>query len=153
MRPVLRCFRLRNLSGYSLIELLIVVALVGLLAAMAIPSYRDLLARSQIRSVATEVASELRRARQLAMARRERLRVRVDVAQQTLTLVAVDQGVALDLYRYGGKGVLLAEPSAGPDILFHPSGRTATATTIQIRHVRGLQTKLTVSLTGKVTMS
>jgi len=139
--------------GHSLLELLIALGIVAMLAAIAGPSYRDLLARSQLRSVATEIASELRMARQLAMARRERLRVRIDRQQQTLSVESADAANVLDVYRYGDKGILLAEPTAGPDLLFHPSGRSATATTIDISHIRGLRMKLTVTLTGRVTLS
>ena len=38
--------RLNHLPGFSLIELLVVLALVGILATVAWPSYRDVIARS-----------------------------------------------------------------------------------------------------------
>ena len=37
----------RNQTGFTLIELMMVVAIIGLLAAIAIPSYRSYIARSQ----------------------------------------------------------------------------------------------------------
>jgi type IV fimbrial biogenesis protein FimT len=140
-------------SGRSLTELLIVLAITGVMAAMASPTYQMLVARAQARSVAGEVASTLRMARQLAMARRERLLVRFDLAEGTVTLQRADVEGVLDVYRYGEKGVAIEEPTAGPDILFHSSGRSASATTIRIQDRQGRRTTVTVSLTGRVVIS
>lgn len=145
---------LRKLDrGVSLTELLTVLAIMAILAVMAGPSYRATIGRAQARSVASEVALELRMARQLAMARRERLLVRFDRSLQTITFKRAESGDVLDVYRYANRGAVIEEPSGGPDVLFHPSGRSATATTIMILDGQGKKTSLTVSLTGRVTIS
>jgi type IV fimbrial biogenesis protein FimT len=140
-------------QGKSLAEVLIVLAVIGLMAGLVGPSFVGMTARIEARSVAAEIASELRLARQLAMARRERLRVVFDGTSRTITLQRADAEGILDVYRYADKGFMVDEPSAGSDILFHPTGRSATATTIVIRDKQGRVTKLTLSLTGRVAIS
>lgn len=144
---------LRQEQGWSLTELLIVLAIMGIVAALAGPSYQILAARSQARSATVEIASELRFARQMAMARRERLRVIFDREGRTITLRRADAEGILHVYRYVDKGVVVEEPTAGPELLFQPNGRSVTPTTIRVRDSRGRVTTFTVSITGRVSVS
>lgn len=140
-------------QGWSLTELLIVVVISGIMCVLAWPSYQTLAARVQARSVVVEIASQLRLARQLAMARRERLRVVFDQESCTITLRRADAEGILHVYQYAGKGVVVEEPTAGPELLFHPSGRSVSPTTIRVRDSQGRETTFTMSITGRVSIS
>jgi type IV fimbrial biogenesis protein FimT len=139
-------------EGKTLTELMVVVAIIGMVATMALPNYSLLNSRTQIRCTTEEIASELRLARQLAMTYRDRVRIIVDQEQQALTTQFVNSATTHHIYRYGGKGIVLEEPSAGPEILFHPSGRSASATTIELHSLEGQTQQLTVSITGRVSL-
>jgi type IV fimbrial biogenesis protein FimT len=139
-------------EGKTLMELMVVVAIIGIVATMALPNYSVLNSRTQVRCTTEEIASELRLARQLAMTYRDRVRIIVDREQQALTTQFVNTASTHHTYHYGGKGIVIEEPSAGLEILFHPSGRSASATTIELHSLEGQTQQLTVSLMGRVSL-
>ena len=142
-----------GLQGKSLAELVIVAAILGVVAAMAVPAYKSFHIGLQGRTAAAEIASTLRMARYLAMARRERLLIRFDLSEHTMTLRQADAGGVLNVYGYAEKGIVIEEPTAGPDLFFHPSGRSASASTIVIHDRDHRRTTVTISLTGRVVIS
>lgn len=139
-------------EGKTLMELMVVVAIIGMVATMAFPNYSVLNSRTQVRCTTEEIASELRLARQLAMTYRDRVRIIVDPEKQALTTQFVNSATTHHMYHYGGKGIVIEEPSAGPEILFHPSGRSASATTIELHSLEGQTQQLTVSIMGRVSL-
>jgi type IV fimbrial biogenesis protein FimT len=139
-------------DGKTMMEIMLVVAIIGMLTGMAGPHFLPLQSRTELQCVAEEIASELRLARQLAITSRERVRVVFDQERRFLSAESMSQARPPRVYRYEAKSVEIAEPTAGPEILFHPSGRSATATTIEVRNHVGHVRKLTVSLTGRVSI-
>ncbi|HEX6726300.1 MAG TPA: GspH/FimT family pseudopilin [Nitrospira sp.] len=141
-----------NQEGKTLMELMVVVGIIGMVSIMAVPHFLALHSRTQVRATTEEIASELRLAKQLALTAHDRVRIVIDMEQQVLTTQFVNTATTHHAYHYGGKGIVIDEPTAGTEILFHPSGRSATATTIQLRSKEGQIQKLTVSITGRVSI-
>jgi len=51
--------RLKNKSGFSLIEMMVVVALIGLMAAIAVPSFRGLIQKGRLKAAGREITMDL----------------------------------------------------------------------------------------------
>ncbi len=140
--------------GGSLVELCVVLGLIGTLCAMALPGWGALAARHHGRAVVREMASELRMARQLAMARHERVRVVINADQSSLRTECIDcGGLVLRWYYFAQRGTTIQSMTNRGEIIFQPSGRSATATTIVLAGPRQESPTVTVSLTGRVTTS
>ncbi len=143
----------RDQRGASLTELMMVLGLMGLLGAMAGESVVAAAGRQQNRAAVAEVAAELRAARQLAIVRREPLRVRVGSGLPVLIIEPADApGPIVRRYDYGQKGVELEGSVRTKGILFYPSGRTATPSSVTIRNAKQEEWRITVSLLGRVSV-
>lgn len=62
--------------GFTMIELLITVVILAVLAAIAVPSMREFIARQRVESIAKELATDLRYLRTQAIQRRRDVQIR-----------------------------------------------------------------------------
>ncbi len=58
---------MKNTQGFSLIELMVTIAIAAVLSAIAIPNYKTLMANSRASTYANQLMSDLRYARSIAM--------------------------------------------------------------------------------------
>ena len=143
-----------NQHGGSLIEIVGVMAIVTVMATICGPSWAGLAARQQGWSTAREIAGELRLARQMAMSGHMRVRAGIDVQGMTLRITIADDSMhPLRVYEWGSKSITIESMSNGSQISFYPSGRSATANTIVLRDRQYNKRVITISITGKVTLS
>ena len=140
-----------NEQGKSLIEIVMVMALVVTMTALTGAGLMAATAKQQGRVVATELANELRAARYLAIMRRERLRIVFEPERATMRVeTAETPGRLIREYDFSAQGVTVERLSNGVDIVFHPSGRAASPTTITLKNRQQERWQLTISLVGRV---
>ena len=123
-----------NQRGTSLIELLAVAAILAILAALGGPPWLALAARQEAWTVTREVAGD-----------ENQMAVRTELADGPVS--------SLRTYEFAGKRTTVESLSNGNHIIFHPNGRSATANTIVLRDRQYNKRTITISITGKVTVS
>jgi type IV fimbrial biogenesis protein FimT len=65
----------REVAGFTLVELMITVAVLAIVLAIAVPSFRDMINRNQLVSAANEVSATLNLARMEAIRRNRRVEI------------------------------------------------------------------------------
>jgi type IV fimbrial biogenesis protein FimT len=139
-------------QGHTLIELIVVLGTVGLSAVLGAEALLSVMPRSERQAAIAELSVEVRRAHQLAITRRDRIRIVFDHALQVMRIERADEPrVLIRQYDYSRRNVASIQISKASSIVFYPSGRSATPATIRLITRHGEVAQITVSITGKVT--
>jgi type II secretion system protein H len=158
--------KLRNERGFTMIEILVATVIVGLVAAMVVPSFDSAIKKIYWRDTATDILSTLRSARSHAIAKQSQCGVVWDPSTNRFT-VFVDKvnkpSFSFDL----GDSILLVDSIeansasfytsfTGNTLFFFPNGRASQSGTIGgSSYSEGLYQSMSLSVlaaTGRVTI-
>ncbi len=144
-------------SGFTLIELILCLAITVILTLLAVPNFKALSAQFRLEGAVQKMISDLRLARQLANTKRIPVLVRLDPGQERYTLEKQEGSLSSIIFTVDFKnpkeklqGIDLVGSTKGNRLVFSPHGTTNTWTTITLRDSIGKEKKITLIGTGRV---
>lgn len=154
--------------GFTLFELLIVVAMIGTLAAIGLPVLTESTNRNAVWTTSEQIGSQIRQARLKAITRNQSYQIRFNcpAAGQYRVLVVdgnindadrcsqyktLDTGVYVVPRNVGYSGTATLQVNGRGQ--YSIVGAGALPLTISVRHVVGHQRNFTVSITGQITFA
>lgn len=137
--------------GFALIEILAVLAIIGMLAAIILPALPRGTSRAKLESYAVEAAAILKMDRAAALRRRERVMTQVDAPGRSLRSGATGRTVTLpaDVTLQAMLASRCADRPAGQAIEFFPSGSSCGGVLAMARPGMGYEVRVNW-LTGGV---
>jgi general secretion pathway protein H len=141
----------RRESGFALIEILCVLAIIGLLAAIILPAVPRSTSRAKLESYAVETAAVLKADRSAALRRQIQVATRVDAASRSIRSGVTGRVVKLpaDVTLDAALAARCADRIAGRSIDFFPSGMSCGGTIALTRPGAGFEVRVNW-LTGGV---
>jgi prepilin-type N-terminal cleavage/methylation domain-containing protein len=148
----------RLVGGFTLVELLITLILLGVVLAMAVPVISGWLANSNLKSVARTMASDVAYLRESALSsgRTHMMSFNMGANQYTLRWDSDGAGTYADVPNYpasrtlsdAGDGVRITSVSQSP-IMMSSSGAINPFGTVVITNNRGSAATITTLITGR----
>ena len=139
-------------SGFTLIEVMIVVAIIGIASALAIPNYVEWKALHDLREAVSEFSSDLNLARVVAMNRNRQATVTIQLVGGLINVSGIAGGTPI-FSTQNLNGSVTGLPGGTTNVLFSSMGLSTAAANqvIQIVNTRGLVYSVSVMPSGKVT--
>ena len=118
---------MRQTKGFTMIELIVTLAVLAILVAIAIPSYNSLMPRYRLNGAARQVATDLMKARMQAV----KLSTNVTVTFTT-TSYTISGGSYSETFNILSQYPSVSLSSSGGALIFHPRGTAENTVTVTV---------------------
>lgn len=142
-------------KGFTLIELMVVIAVLAILAGIAAPNFQTYMAQRRLNGAARQVMSDLMKARMEAVSLNHRVKVffysdhQYKICDDANSDGTVDDGEGNVQIRDIHPDYHDVTLSASANPVFRPRGTAAGMCTVTLSNFRGSR-KVTVAITGRV---
>ncbi len=92
----------KNMRGFTLIEIMVVVAIIGIMAVIAIPNFTTLTPHQQLMLTLKSLAGMINEGKARALFTQNQHNVIIDIANRRISLVDTITGEVIDLFNFPG---------------------------------------------------
>lgn len=150
-------------AGFSLTELVIILAIIGLLSAVAVPNLAEMMPRFRLSNATQRIMTDLQFARMRAIATNKEYRLNFNPSVESYLIEEGNQssgstwpGTTMDLERkfndsnnlYYQKNIDIASVNQNP--VFSPKGLSSATTTIHLQNDHQDKKTITLNIAGKI---
>ena len=121
-----------RVKGFTLIELMVVVALLAVFAALAIPSFVDFIRKNEVQAKANEITRLMQYARSEAVSTRSSVTITQDTASNKWSVSV--QGADARVLDYVPSKVNFKNDMSNQQLTFNPYGAASKAVKVSICH-------------------
>jgi prepilin-type N-terminal cleavage/methylation domain-containing protein len=143
---------LRDRSGYTLLELLLVMVIIGIMAAITYVRIAPSLERARVRGAASVLATDLQYAQVLAARYRAPVRVEVDVADREYRITDLSRDTVYRVRDFGEQYSLGSFTATPTSIQVFPNAIVDQSAQYTLG-LNGYQRRVTFSRAGQVRVS
>lgn len=141
--------------GFSLVELMIVIAIMGILLTMALPSWHRYRLNADLKSAAREIAGDIFTLKQRAVGEQSPYRIIFDLGNHSYQLINVSTGNVVrtrNLTEFG-YGITMTGSTFNNDTINFSTRGTVAPGSITLSNTRNSTATVTVNITGRTHVS